>query len=594
MDDKYSVVRKPMYFGKDAQLFGWFHYPKSAEMRDTAILICQPIALEYMSAYRSMRYMAEAFAKNGYPTLRFDYLGTGDSGGYTEDDRLVEDCVLSIEQAVQTLRELSGCQKICLIGLRLGASFAALYANQHQVDELILWAPVESGKRYLREIKALQMASAQSSANSDLLEAAGMVYWPNTQSKLKSMALTTLQPKAKVVTIIPRDDLAVTTTLLDAWQTLENATVQQLTLPGSQGMLLLAEDTIVPFEAFQLIVDELNTRCLPAANDINIASSESKMSTAGVEYNANYEFQRSHLVAEEFSFYDQSEQWFGVLSQGTASAKICLVIVNSGAIHRVGSNRMHVIMSRGYAAMGLPVFRMDIPGLGDSLTSNTELENQEHIEGSEEFLATAIEHLQQRYGFENFIVAGLSSGAFYAYNGLIRLLDKPIKDALVLNPEQFYNSKGRETNLAKQQSGWMYYRAQITNPEKWKKFFSGKVNYRYILSIVVNKFVNVFNRHKNKLKKQSNDIHTIKNDLSHDLNVIVTLDKSIHFVLSENDPANLILNTLAPVTVKRLISEQKIAKTLVPNADHTFSRYRPMLNMIEQTKQYLKRYLITD
>ena len=44
------------------------------------VVLCKPFGYEAICSHRSIRAFAEALADAGFPTLRFDYLGTGDSG----------------------------------------------------------------------------------------------------------------------------------------------------------------------------------------------------------------------------------------------------------------------------------------------------------------------------------------------------------------------------------------------------------------------------------------------------------------------------------------------------------------------------------
>jgi len=601
MEDNSIHQRTSTYFGSEQRpLFGWLHTPKSEHKKDTCVVICYPLALEYMSAYRSMRYLAEHLASEGFPTLRFDYFGTGDSGGYTEDDATIDYAIESIKDAVSYAKQMSGCEKVALIGLRLGATFASLYAENNPVDDLILWAPVESGKRYLREIKALQMSSAtKESSHSNFLEAAGMVYWPNTQQQLATINLLNCKPSAKNVLIIPKDDLPENHKLINAWQSLDLQKIEQHSWPGSSGMLLLAEDTIVPVETFKNIKNALLATSNECLNDKAQETISTQSLMCPISYNDFEASVSDNAIVESAHFYDDNQQCFGILSEQNNSERNndsernselpCLIIVNSGAIHRVGSNRMHVLLARQLASYGFSSFRIDIPGLGDSLSELPELENQEHIEGSEHFIAQAVNYLKRHRNYGQFAIMGLSSGAFYSYNSVLRLNDLPIIDGLIVNPEQFYSSQGHEKNndLARQQSGWMYYRSQIANPEKWKKFISGKVNYRYLFSILTSKISNIFHRQKNKLKKSTNT-SDISNELSSDLYFITQQNKRLTFVISENDPANLIINTLAPNAMRKLLDQGKVEKHLIANADHTFSRYRPMVDMIQTVIRHMQ------
>jgi pimeloyl-ACP methyl ester carboxylesterase len=99
-----------------------------------------------------MRELAGRLAQAGFHVLRFDYFGTGDSAGESEEAELpiwLED----IDTAVEEARELADTRAVSLVGLRLGATLAALWGSRNgELRQAVLWAPVVSGAHYLGEL----------------------------------------------------------------------------------------------------------------------------------------------------------------------------------------------------------------------------------------------------------------------------------------------------------------------------------------------------------------------------------------------------------------------------------------------------------
>jgi pimeloyl-ACP methyl ester carboxylesterase len=99
--------------------------------------------------------MANQLSETGFPVLRFDYYGTGDSAGDCAQSSIrqwKQDIVLAIEEA----KKRSGKARICLAGLRLGATLSAMISKErNDIDSLILWEPVVSGKQYIDELNSL-------------------------------------------------------------------------------------------------------------------------------------------------------------------------------------------------------------------------------------------------------------------------------------------------------------------------------------------------------------------------------------------------------------------------------------------------------
>jgi len=143
------------YFGAERQLFGALHLPQRLRPRSTAVLLCNPFGEEASRAHRSYRVLATQLERAGYPTLRFDYSGTGDSlgdSGAATIDAWVGDVVIAADR----LRAASGASRLAIVGLGLGATLAVLASARGAIRprHLLLWDPVVDGAVYLRELIA--------------------------------------------------------------------------------------------------------------------------------------------------------------------------------------------------------------------------------------------------------------------------------------------------------------------------------------------------------------------------------------------------------------------------------------------------------
>jgi pimeloyl-ACP methyl ester carboxylesterase len=149
---------QPFYFGtSQKQLFGVYHAPEGKTARQAAILLCQPLGHEYLRAHRAFRNLAVSLAGQGFHVLRFDYFGCGDSGGDGEQTT-IEQCLSDLSSAIEELKDTSGVPRVSLIGLRLGATFAALTASRRpDIDRIVLWDPVLDGQAYLDDLRELHL-----------------------------------------------------------------------------------------------------------------------------------------------------------------------------------------------------------------------------------------------------------------------------------------------------------------------------------------------------------------------------------------------------------------------------------------------------
>jgi len=143
---------EPFFFGPaERQLYGCYH-PATGTARGSAVLVCQPLGHEYIQFHRALQQLATLLAGAGFPVLRFDFRGCGDSACNLEDggpDAWQED----IAGAIEELKRRTGRSRIVLAGLRLGGTLASIVAsNRNDVEEVVLWDPVLSGRGYLDEL----------------------------------------------------------------------------------------------------------------------------------------------------------------------------------------------------------------------------------------------------------------------------------------------------------------------------------------------------------------------------------------------------------------------------------------------------------
>lgn len=132
-------------------LFGILHEADVPSSRPV-VVICAPFGEEKLWAHRVLVSAARTLAAAGHPVLRFDYGGSGESDGDLADASL-ETTLADIRLAVAHARELTGRDAVALVGVRFGAAFAGLVAEDTPaVSHLALWAPILEGGRYMQEL----------------------------------------------------------------------------------------------------------------------------------------------------------------------------------------------------------------------------------------------------------------------------------------------------------------------------------------------------------------------------------------------------------------------------------------------------------
>jgi pimeloyl-ACP methyl ester carboxylesterase len=177
----------PFFFGSSArQLFGAYEPPP--DMGFDAAVLCNPFGYEYLIAHPALRFLSKQLASAGQHVLRFDYTGTGDSAGDFEA-ATHEQWVDDINVAISELKDIAQVQRILLIGLRFGATLAALAArNRSDVDRLVLWDPIWDGSDYLNTIGVGAPDAAET------VDVRGMALTPRARQELAAVTLDTFAP----------------------------------------------------------------------------------------------------------------------------------------------------------------------------------------------------------------------------------------------------------------------------------------------------------------------------------------------------------------------------------------------------------------
>lgn len=197
----------PFFFGPNSQpLFGLFHAPQAGQERDFGVLICNPWGQEFVRGHRSISQLGLRLARAGFPVLRFDFTGTGDSAG-ADDCASLAQWQADIRAAIQELKRRARVESVFVAGLRLGASLGALVASgRDDVEGVVLWEPAITGAQYLQDLtawqeeKELYFFKQSSSQQAELL---GYGLHPDLLNDLRGLDLLALKrrPAASVLVI---------------------------------------------------------------------------------------------------------------------------------------------------------------------------------------------------------------------------------------------------------------------------------------------------------------------------------------------------------------------------------------------------------
>lgn len=133
-----------------AFLYGCLHAPQVRSGK-TGIVFVPAVGRERHRAYRELRWLARELADRGWPVLRFDFRGEGESAGSFSASTL-SSRVTDVGAAIDELVSRTGVTEVCLIGFQLGAPIALAAAAAEGVSRLVLCDPVTNVKAYGRNL----------------------------------------------------------------------------------------------------------------------------------------------------------------------------------------------------------------------------------------------------------------------------------------------------------------------------------------------------------------------------------------------------------------------------------------------------------
>jgi alpha-beta hydrolase superfamily lysophospholipase len=434
---------EPLYFrSESATLFGFLHRAPQQSTSSIGVVICSPFGYEAPCAYQSMKAFAEAIAQAGFPALRLDYGGTGNSEDLDPSTNQAQTWVQDIETAVDQVRRLTNVRSVYLLGFRLGALLATLAAERCEaVQGVALVAPVLNGKRYVRELRTFELAvtqrlealhpgSAEQNAKSvagGSLDVSGYPLFSSTLAALSAVDLAKTPPtRALQFLILDRPDLPAARPWAEALKS-AGATVDYEVLPGFIKMMMRSPDlTEVPVELVVAVCEWLKKRHPATAGS----------GTDNTRIASEPEFTADSFRERPIRF-GNNPSLFGILAMPPReqARRRAVILLPAGADHHVGPRRMYVTIGRRWASSGYFVLRLDISGLGDSEKHAGRPGNEVFPPLAVDDIRKAVAQLRSVYGAQHVTLVGVCAGAFHAWRAALEGV--PVDNILLVNPPSF-------------------------------------------------------------------------------------------------------------------------------------------------------------
>ncbi len=404
-----------------------FYHPAGGTI---GVVLCSPWGFEDLSMRKSWRLLAESIAKAGFPCIRFDYPGTGDSLGESRDVVALADWVASISDAAEMLRKNSGVRRFVFVGQSLGAALAVLAARtRSDVVGLQLIAPVVKGRAYVRELTATSSLVAdkigikQDHTPDEGLSVLGFVLSRGLVEDLKMLDLTRVDklPACEVVIYDQADRKAGA------------ETVEHMRRLG-------ATATVVCVPPYHLMISDATAiQPLPVEADVVTASLRARHPTVVSSFVPPAPAFPSVLVGsgfrEEPVRFGADNALFGILcrpARPRADAP-AFILLNRGLNAHIGWRRVSVEQARRFAAVGITTLRFDVAGLGESRDEVGRPANLIYSDLLLPDILAAVDLMVAR-GHARIALTGVCSGAYMALSAAHA--DPRITDVVAVNAQR--------------------------------------------------------------------------------------------------------------------------------------------------------------
>ena len=170
----------------------------------------------------------------------------------------------------------------------------------------------------------------------------------------------------------------------------------------------------------------------------------------------------------------------GILTKPAGDSTTSLpavLLLNAGLLHRVGPNRIYVLIARALAANGFTVMRFDFSGLGDS---QPRADHMPYAQSAPSEAQGAMDWLTATQGAERFLLMGHCAGAGFSL--LLASTDARVAGAVLINMEggdEQWTEYDRMKKVSTQYARY-YGRTALFDRERWAKLVSGRADYRSI------------------------------------------------------------------------------------------------------------------
>ena len=280
-------------------------------------------------------------------------------------------------------------------------------------------------------------------------------------------------------------------------------------------------------------------------------------------------------MSDKVFHFGKNRSLVGILSEPDENEmrfqKTALIILNSGLLHRVGPNRIYVKIARDLASEGMPTFRFDFSGVGDSekRRDNLLFEKSSILETQD-----AMAFLQKARGYQNFMLTGICSGADVAFQTARQ--DSRISGVI---PIDFYSLPT---------TGYLLhsYKKRLIHARSWANLITGKSEILRLVKKSINNLALLRTAQETEhIDEQSRT--EIENDLAGGFSELLNKGVRLCLIYSAGSPAFYNYELIFENHVKALSSNGKLQIHYLDTADHGFTLLYHQERLLQTIREWV-------
>ena len=274
-------------------------------------------------------------------------------------------------------------------------------------------------------------------------------------------------------------------------------------------------------------------------------------------------------MREEVLLFGKTKSLVGIVTNPPETKRgqhlPAILLLNSGLIHRVGLNRLHVKMARALAEMGFVVLRFDFSGIGDSKIRS---DHQPFVKSAVSETQEAADCLREEKGSQRFVLIGICSGAKTSLQ--TACCDSRVIGAVLINAGGHLHDETNDElssfikNEVLSRHYWRIAFSSSFSSKNWRKAIAGKVDYRSVLKeMICFPIRGLFKRREKEAQRAS--------DIVADLRMLKERGVRLFHIYSEGDEGLDYVYLMLGDEMRDLIATEPSRLEIVRGANHTFT-----------------------